>query len=209
MLPATLTGPGQGLDCGCGRSVARGDVRFDDRRKESKLRLRRHAIIAAAIALTAPLVAAADFASAQAVRQIAPERIPNYGASSLAASERPALRPATREEPYGSCKPGDRNWSICLVQLITLMDSLVDDAVAEVEKGWAQRSDVPEGKRELWTKNLQTSQTQWRALKEVECGVLSTAETVPLKNYFELRANCNVQQALNRIEDLRRRFGEK
>lgn len=154
-------------------------------------------------------LAGASMAGAQGVRRIAPEQIPNYGASSPAADERPPLRPATREEPYGSCKPGDRNWSICLVQLMALMDGLVDETIGEIGKEWAQRPDVPDMKRELWLKNLQTSQAQWRSLREAECGVLSTAETAPFKQYFELRANCNIQQSLHRIEDLHRRFSSK
>ncbi len=140
------------------------------------------------------------------IRKIAPEQIPNYGFDTEVERSRPPVVPATREKPFGECQPEGRMWSFCLNRLVDLMDRTVEAQVAYIGSRLMLRADVPEGKRTLWVSNLNRGQAMWRALKEQECGILSTAEQSRLKAYYEVRAGCQLNQILTRMEDLDRRF---
>ncbi len=142
----------------------------------------------------------------EGVRKIAPETFPNYGYDSNIESSKPVLVPASRQKPFGDCRPEDRLWSSCLTRLVDLMDRMVDAQVNYIGTRLMARSDAPEGKRSLWVSNLNRSQSLWRELKDQECGILSTAEKSTVKAYYEMRSACQLNQILTRMEDLDRRF---
>lgn len=140
------------------------------------------------------------------IRKIAPQEIPNYGYEKEVERSRVPTTPATREKPFGDCRPEDRMWSFCLNRRVQSMDQAVEARVADIGSRLLLRTDIPEGKRTIWISNLNRGQAIWRTLKEQECGILSSAEHSRLKAYYEQRANCQLNQIITRIEDLDRRF---
>jgi hypothetical protein len=144
----------------------------------------------------------------QTIRRIAPERFPELRLgddSSAGQRDRPFARPGP-DRPLGSCDRERRDWIPCLNATAALAETMLDEAIAEVETGLARRA-VPKPQLDGWGRALKEANQRYRALRNYECQMLALSEPGTSGELYEARLVCTITKTIARIGELRTRYG--
>ncbi|MBN8938942.1 MAG: DUF1311 domain-containing protein [Rhizobiales bacterium] len=148
----------------------------------------------------------------QPVRRIAPERFPeqrlNDGRDGgHAARAAPTIDRPSVERPLGSCNRQDRQWLFCLSATAKLSDAVLEEAIDQVEHGFAGSEATSPMQRQSWSRALREADRRFRSLRDYECQTLSLSEPRASGELYETRLICLITRTVARADDLRRRYG--
>lgn len=143
----------------------------------------------------------------QTIRRIAPERFPELRLgddSSASQRDHPFERPSS-DRPLGSCDRERRDWIYCLNATAALAETMLEEAIAEVEGGLTRRA-VPGPQMEGWSRALREANQRYRALRNYECQRLALSESDTSGDLYEARLVCMITKTLARVSELRARY---
>ena len=165
-------------------------------------------------------------ASADEVRQIAPEMFsPVYRDASAPSHKPPTPKPTeaakpvaaklapppilapSRARPYGACALEAANFVACLGDAAERADHAVEAAEHSALAGLGERPGVNPVIADGATRGLRAAGEAWRVLRDRECADLPLIETGLIGSLYERRLICRIRRDVERVEFLRERFG--